>query len=618
VKKVASRPAPRSLDRSGGLPSSLESATRASDAKPFPGVPKPIPDATVERVISIIDSSGVEVQLSTWKEEDRRGPGGRPETFPTKAILVAMLLCAYLHEPMLATQFTDVLFRRISPTMRRQLGIPEPPGALDHKSWDALYRNVRTRLHGILQLMDPSPNPKNRRLPDDLFLAEVELRRGNRHEAEWSTRYERLEWFVNAIIEASLSVLPRRCRRAWKGSVAIDATVIPAFARPDRRARRRAKSKPSRVLVHSADPDADWYVRGDQEDDEAGASGKSIWGYEATLVVSGTDDPSGPQVIPSLVMGMAVLHKPGSQPGTNATHALRSVRDRGNPANFLAGDRAYTNAKPEDFQLPARALGYRPVLDYKVDQLGIQDQFVGTLQIDGAFYCPAIPKVLIAATADFRDGTIDEETYRARLKERCKYLIVSKSAPDEEGHLRVRCPASNPAPTARCELKPRSVTRRTTGRLRVVVPADLEARPPPICSQQSVTVPPHVGAKYAQDLLYGSPEWEATYATLRSSIEGFNGFVKDGAHEALDDPERRRIRGVAAQSVLVAFLLAAANLRKIATFNCEEKALASGKLKRLPKRRRTKSIDTWRPETPAVALASDPDPPTGIDLTDCC
>lgn len=53
------------------------------------------------------------------------------------------------------------------------------------------------------------------------------------------------------------------------------------------------------------------------------------------------------------------------------------------------------------------------------------------------------------------------------------------------------------------------------------------------------------------------------YATLRSSVEDMNGFVKDGAREAIDDPERRRIRGRAAQSVFVALLICAANLRKI-------------------------------------------------------
>jgi hypothetical protein len=50
---------------------------------------------------------------------------------------------------------------------------------------------------------------------------------------------------------------------------------------------------------------------------------------------------------------------------------------------------------------------------------------------------------------------------------------------------------------------------------------------------------------------------------LRNTIEGLNGFVKDPAHEALAQPARRRIRGIAAQSLFCALLLMAANLRKI-------------------------------------------------------
>jgi hypothetical protein len=53
-----------------------------------------------------------------------------------------------------------------------------------------------------------------------------------------------------------------------------------------------------------------------------------------------------------------------------------------------------------------------------------------------------------------RDGTIDEATHRARLAERWKYLISRKERPDDQGHVRVRYPASSPNPTVRCELKP--------------------------------------------------------------------------------------------------------------------------------------------------------------------
>jgi hypothetical protein len=52
-----------------------------------------------------------------------------------------------------------------------------------------------------------------------------------------------------------------------------------------------------------------------------------------------------------------------------------------------------------------------------------------------------------------------------------------------------------------------------------------------------------------------------------------NGYVKDGAHGALADPTRRRIRGRAAQSVFGAFILFAENIRKIVAYVAQEEAI---------------------------------------------
>jgi hypothetical protein len=350
------------------------------------------------------------------------------------------------------------------------------------------------------------------------------------------------------------------------------------------------------------------YTREPDSRDAGGPKAKKgFWGYDLSIVVAGTDEPDAESAIPSVVVGMAPLDRPSFAPGSNAMIALASIAARGHPAGWLAGDRAYTSAKAENFQLPARSLDYRLVLDYKDDQLGVRASFGGFLQIEGEWYCPSIPDVLISATRDFRKGLIDEVIYRARLEERWCYRAHAKSRPDAEGHIRMCCPASYG--TARCELKPNSLTLDSRGKLRIPVRSDVVADPPPACTQASLTIPPEAGAKLSQELLFGSSEHHTVYATLRNSVEGFNGFVKDEAREGLGAPQRRRVRGIAAQSVLVAFLILGANLRKIGVFLRRRAAIEVGTSRRLPRRRQTKALDEWRPQLPTSAPVPSSDPP---------
>jgi hypothetical protein len=74
---------------------------------------------------------------------------------------------------------------------------------------------------------------------------------------------------------------------------------------------------------------------------------------------------------------------------------------------------------------------------------------------------------------------------------------------------------------------------------------------------------------------------------LRNTIEGTNGVLKDGAHGALGDTRRRRIRGIAAQSLFTALLITATNIRSIQSFLRHAAPDATGTLRRARKRRRT-------------------------------
>jgi hypothetical protein len=79
---------------------------------------------------------------------------------------------------------------------------------------------------------------------------------------------------------------------------------------------------------------------------------------------------------------------------------------------------------------------------------------------------------------------------------------------------------------------------------------------------------------------------------MRNDVEGMNGFLKDSAYEGMADPQRRRVRGVAAQSVLVAFQIVAGNLRKIDGF-LEKMVAVVEPLRPRPRRRTADPITRW-------------------------
>ena len=72
---------------------------------------------------------------------------------------------------------------------------------------------------------------------------------------------------------------------------------------------------------------------------------------------------------------------------------------------------------------------------------------------------------------------------------------------------------------------------------------------------------------------------------MRNTIEGLNGYAKDTAHQALAQPGRRRVRGIAAQSVFTALLLIAANIRKIRAWRALTDRDKTGITRRAQRRR---------------------------------
>lgn len=289
--------------------------------------------------------------------------------------------------------------------------------------------------------------------------------------------------------------------------------------------------------LSAADPDGAWSVREGDHREANGPSGKPLrkllWALEATIATMGRG-PGAVPAHPNLAVGLAMA-RPGVDPAGTGVRVLARVRARGFAPGYLGADRGYTQGLPTRFHLPVRSLGYRLVMDYRAEHLGRQANSQGASLVDGTFYCPA----------------------RGDHPEPC------------------------------CPLRP-EVAGRHVGKVPVLSPPET---PPKICTQSAVTIAPDVGARFRQDLAYGSEAWASTDASYRNTIEGLNGYVKDPAHEALAQPGRRRVRGIAAQSLFVTFLLMAANVRKVATFRQMVEDHSQHRVAERARRRRTSLAD---------------------------
>jgi hypothetical protein len=223
--------------------------------------------------------------------------------------------------------------------------------------------------------------------------------------------------------------------------------------------------------------------------------------------------------------------------------------------------------------------------------LGIQANSQGALLAEGTWYCPALPGPLITATTRLRDHAITRDLYDQQIAARRPCQLHRKDGPDADGYQRLSCPAAGKHPRLICPLRQASLSPRD-GRAKVFQPP---AEPPRICRQTAITIAPGIGARYRQDLPYASPAWHARYATLRNTIEGLNGYLKDPAHQAVAQPGRRRVRGIAAQSLFTALLLAAASIRKIRAW----RALTAGDKTAIARRarRRRASLPSYRPDS---------------------
>ncbi|MFH8564612.1 hypothetical protein [Streptomyces sp. NPDC017988] len=566
-------------------------------------------DADVMAAAGEVDDSRLVPLLQSFVHLRR----GRPRKMPFRTLLTGIQLCSRVNAgKVVLERVADILCFGISPRMCQELGVPDYP---DHdQGFEAAYAVVRRMFHTMLDAMNPSPLPPNKRLTREeaaRLVAAADVQ-------ELAEREHRLALFTELVLDASVKPIKGLLAEKSDGSLAIDATPIRTYSRG------RKTGGPELAT----DPDAGWYVRdGDHRDPDtvaeairppakgarkparATAKGskktslkkkaKYLFGYDAALVVTRDaqhdqvlldDNTPNPNVLPAVVLGVS-LDKPGHRPAYNGLKTLSRLGRRGYRPGFLAGDLAYNNSDANEWQLPIRALGYRPVYDYRVDQLGVQAHTSGAILVEGTWYCPSMPQPLIDATKDLYAGHIDRDTWTRLIAARRTYRLMAKENEDPTGHQRRMCPAA--AGKVQCPLKPWSLGRGI--HLPLVDPEPSPTGPVQVCRQRSITVPPEAGAKYWQALEYGGKEWQKVYFRLRNSVEGYNGYAKNPLAESIEAAGSRRLRGIAAQTVLLVFQLAHANRRKIKNW-LDTLALGGERpRRRTHHRRRTKPIGHWTP-----------------------
>ena len=531
---------------------------RDTDRRPAPSCTHPprYPDAKVLQFIALIDASGALQQIER-KLAGRPGPAG----LPARTVLVGLLLSLYYRGKANIDAVSEILHLGLSPRMQALLGIQAIDGA-DSCQTRAAYVRCTRALDAITTAFDPHRHDRRKRLNR----AHAEEVKRSWDDPANARLINDLSALANTLIQSVVTVaVNRRLLRHWPGDIGVDDTPAVTWGRNP--TRRRGP----------LDIGAGWYRKGGSKD--------KLWAYSLSLAITGHANPAAAERYPQLCLSMQI-HTPNRYIGESAIKALYALEHFAFRKNLLAGDRAYSMCKEENFQSPARALGYQLLLDYESGALGKQGTDVhGAIWRGGQLYCPAMPRHLFDAGKKLSKNSSKQEQEEGRklVQKAEKYRFQTKEKPQPDGSWRAQCPAAGPSPTVTC---PRAETRGTKRRpvpvtvnlddlrarlrhpaaLPRVAPQDLPREDwPDCCEHATVTVLANSNAKYQQSLPHGMPEWETAYKHVRAHNEGANGWLK-GADASINAAVFRQARGRVAQTILIALTIAVANLRRLEQF----------------------------------------------------
>jgi hypothetical protein len=374
-----------------------------------------------------------------------------------------------------------------------------------------------------------------------------------------------LQAVCDHLLEASI---PEEFKDA-STSLAVDWSDLETFSRPP-----PARGGPC------ADPEASW---GHRKDNLAGSQDELFYGYYLSAGIMMPDEQGPP--VPEFAR-RATLSSCRHDPVPAFVPVLTAMPAAGIPLGDVLADSGYAHRIPQHWAAPLRAAGAQLVQDLHPHDRGPQGTHQGAIIANGNLYCPCTPRTLLELGPLARSATPGQATaHDAKTAETARHKLGRITADDADGYHRVACPAVTGK--IRCPLRPASMTL-DRGRPEILQPPE---HPPACCTQQTITVPPQVGAKARQKHDYPSKAHRQSYARRSGAERGF-ATAKDPAS---NDISRGwcRLMGLTPLMLFTVVLLAARNQRILAAWNTRREENSRRAAKGLPpktRRRRRKTL----------------------------
>jgi hypothetical protein len=369
----------------------------------------------------------------------------------------------------------------------------------------------------------------------------------------------------DGLLEASV---PEQFKNA-SASLAVDWSDLESFSRP-----------PPRGTGGCAGPEASW---GHRKDNLTGDQDELFYGYYLSDAVTVPDEQGQP--VPELARRMTASSC-RRDPVPAFTPVLTAMPQDGIPLGDVLADSGYSHRVPGNWAVPLRLAGAALVQDLHPHDRGPRGTHEGAVIANGNLYCPAAPRALLELGPLSRAAAPAQAAqHDARTAEAASYKLGRLTSDDADGYHRVQCPAA--AGKVRCPLQPPSMTL-DRDRPEILTPPE---QPQACCTQQSLTVPPHVNAKTRQKHDYPSAAWRRSYARRSAAERGF-ATAKDPAS---NDIARGwcRLMGLAPLMLFTVTLLVVRNQRILTAWNTRQEENQQRAARGLPpktRKRRRKTL----------------------------